>query len=878
MNFDQPTGVRTDVFASTLRLVLEAAAPRHGVDARVYSYQHDFAAIWNLVCQARSETGAWIASLNEHSVYLVHDGLPEGVHAHAKHLTPYDWAIALSCRLGGLATLPALRIVIVDLVAEQSRGRFGFVACNTVRAAIPWIQVFTPVTDLRVPSPVLRDGEFGPHATRYLRAALPLGTCDLADLVTGVVSGQAGVPTLCDAASMVGSPAAPLTSIKALWSAELTRAEERHHISNLVAPIYIAAGFPQELEAMARGAEDPVATTALVELLRAVEVLPDGTGPARAQIAPQGLVGYRQFSDEAPDPFLKLQDIQALLIDDQFQLGYHHVLATLFYGSSYVPTREAAAFFRYSGPGGIGPVHLEADQRWEPLLAALEAGGPIPDWRAPRTFRYRDNFRPDILYLDLRLWSENDGRARSEFFRRLTRASAAIRGDRIPDPAVREALQAAHHVLASPADAIDPSALALLPLLLSHYDPSLPLVIFSSTHQRAVSELLVDRPNVTTRFMKPLVSGYREASPAETVIALRKATEHALDAAVIRAPWERLSRIGSTYVSWRALRRGYPRAARSECPGLNVSPTRLAQFAAEFRRAVLAGRFADGLMGPYNLLEVTEQWPLELTDLEDGDPLLEIVDTDEYRAELWWWKPMALLRHARAHYQVTHADDPHLRELAGWLWLWFFAGLEKPLTTGTCPLEPSSFASAETRSIWSVMGEELLRLDRAQGLGLVIADEQAASALPRVLAAVRRREPWYEGEAERMDGLGRCAAIRCGEEVIRVGRPTRGIGPGEAVRFQRVWENGRSHAANVRLTSVDDQLRELEGHLGKPVPFVVEVIGKWARGKVMGVEGSARCRYGLREPQEVLAVLEAVQRDTCRAVLRIQSSARQRER
>lgn len=868
MNEGPTESLRADVFPSILRVVLQATAPGNGVDTRVYSYRHDFAALWSLVGHTPYEPGAWILSPNEHSLYVVHDGLPEGIQAHAKHLTPYDWAIALSCRLEKSDTRPRLRIVIVDLALEKMRGRFGFEACNMVRAAIPWIQVVIPVGAFHLPSRLLCDGEFGPHAVRYLRPALPLGTYDLSDLVYDLVSGQPGACTLCDGTSRVDPQAASLASIKALWSAEFTRAEERHHISNQVAPLYIAAGFPQDLEPAAGGVEGHLATTALVSLLRAIEVLPDTTGPARAQIPLQGLVGYRQFSKEAPDPFLKLRDLQVLLIDDQFKLGYHHILATLFYGSSYVPNREAVTCFRYSGPGGSGPVHLEADERWDPLIAALEASGPIADWRAPRIFRYRDDFRPDVLFLDLRLWAEDDVRGRSAFFSRLKRASSAMGGDRIRNPAVREALQAADHVLANPAGQIAPAALALLPLLLSHYDPSLPLVVFSSTHQSVVNELLAERPNVVTRFMKPVVSGYREASPAETVIALRKATEDALDSATIRAPWERLSRIGRTTTEWPALRRGLPFKARSDRPEIRVSSSLCAQYATEFRRTVLAGRFADSLMGPYNLLEVTGQWPLEPMDLDDGDPLVELVDTDQYRAQLWWWKVMALLRHARAHYQVTYVDDRHLRELASWLWLWFIAGLEQPLTTGACPLEPSSFASSGTRSFWSVTGDELSRLHRARGLGLVIEDEQLASALPRVIAAIRRREPWYEGGVESMDSRGQCVSIQCGGEVIRV--PVRVGRPGDVVRFQCTQENGRPRAVNVRAASVDERLRGLESYLGKPVSFSVEKVrGRWATGKVMGVMGKARCRQGLRAPMEVPAVLEAVQRDQCRAVLRL---------
>ena len=102
------------------------------------------------------------------------------------------------------------------------------------------------------------------------------------------------------------------------------------------------------------------------------------------------------------------------------------------------------------------------------------------------------------------------------------------------------AFEAAERATCDPSK-LPPEALTLLPLLLSHVDRTLPIVLFTSSHQRVVSEMLQHCPNVITSFAKPLVSGYGEAiSPADSVRDLEDAIKKAIELHEVRIAWKRV--------------------------------------------------------------------------------------------------------------------------------------------------------------------------------------------------------------------------------------------------------------------------------------------------------------------------------------------------
>ena len=145
------------------------------------------------------------------------------------------------------------------------------------------------------------------------------------------------------------------------------------------------------------------------------------------------------------------------------------------------------------------------------------------------------------------MWTEPKERGR--FLVRLIdickKIGATATGDRwtpLSDPAFRKAFERAKAIVgAGERDANEIESLVLLPLLISYYDPSVPIVLFSSTHQRSILQMVSHRKNIIADFAKPILSGYgEEREAAESVEDLRRAVVEAIKLHEARAIWERL--------------------------------------------------------------------------------------------------------------------------------------------------------------------------------------------------------------------------------------------------------------------------------------------------------------------------------------------------
>ena len=193
--------------------------------------------------------------------------------------------------------------------------------------------------------------------------------------------------------------------------------------------------------------------------------------------------------------------VRLLLVDDQYRLGYHLVLAGLLSG-------RPAAGGDVDGGWKCSLAHdwsLQCAATPEPLLSPLRRLSPPVDWNKPRSI----DVGADVVLLDLRLWTGSG--KRREVLKDLTAICDRldVRVLEAKDDHFKKALKAAQGALGGDAGG-DLDALALLPLLLSHADPSLPVVVFSSTQQRRVVEALSHRPNLITEFSKPIPTGYAD--------------------------------------------------------------------------------------------------------------------------------------------------------------------------------------------------------------------------------------------------------------------------------------------------------------------------------------------------------------------------------
>jgi hypothetical protein len=248
---------------------------------------------------------------------------------------------------------------------------------------------------------------------------------------------------------------ADMDILRSTWAAILVNpasASDRHAIINLVAPRVLLSGmitsFPQDTS---------------LPLIRALDVLMKAVG-----LAPE-------VSERLPGPWVEFEKWNSVvekfvLIDDMADLG------------------------------------------WEDFLSsALGAWVQLETHTDPRHWRSVCDQDKAILFLDLRLFS-NRPNDEIDFFKELLQSAAEFRIDD-DEPADSgfywSDLQAVERVIKSGAiDSLDYyTALTFLPRLISLTDPTLPIVIFSSTGRREIAESLRSFGNIVLGFDKPRFFG-----------------------------------------------------------------------------------------------------------------------------------------------------------------------------------------------------------------------------------------------------------------------------------------------------------------------------------------------------------------------------------
>ena len=483
-------------------------------DVCVFSYRADFEKLWGYladggIADVVPELGG------DATVVIVWDGMPDEEVADPiavdRFVSPYDWAMVLSwavyedCRLKDLK----LRILILD--ARGPDPEDGGFACRSLfyfQNAFPWIQDYRLAGDGDPDSGVLLGMGAEPRDVEtyaWTRQAIPPEQRDAQVFVDDLLCPRRILTTHAkEDLDRTGS----MRATRDLWIQNLLRAENRHSVADLVAPAILASEL-----GVGRKILPSAGRQALVSALGSVGLvaLPGSSQSGRK------LCGLQNCG-----PFERRKGVRFVLVDDQYELGYKSVLERILLGKS-----------------GKGTATLECTRTLECILKRIrcfapEAGCSMP-WDMPRYFP-KDRNGWDVLLLDLRMWS--DDAARREMLQQIVGAATDVKATESSDPHLRAALKAAKRSVCAGAPE-SAEALALLPLLLSHIDPTLPIVIFSSTRQRVVAEMLQSRPNIITNFAKPLPSTYADTE-MHSVEDLRRALNKALDLHEVRVAWRRL--------------------------------------------------------------------------------------------------------------------------------------------------------------------------------------------------------------------------------------------------------------------------------------------------------------------------------------------------
>lgn len=209
----------------------------------------------------------------------------------------------------------------------------------------------------------------------------------------------------------------------------------------------------------------------------------------------------RQYQAEPESEFLYKDCGKVVLVDDNHAVGYAHVLRELL---------GCAEIEAWKGVFDKAKLDSDVDCAIDTLLGTA--------WEKPQA-EFQMGFKNiDLLFLDLRLWTaENE----DEVLKRYGGVAQGLATLPWIPPHIKTKLQS----LTDSSKNGPHTRLALLPLILAAIDPSLPIVLFSSTRHRDVVHALRDVPNIVTDFAKPYIGSEdtEDDDPAQLIRDLRAA-------------------------------------------------------------------------------------------------------------------------------------------------------------------------------------------------------------------------------------------------------------------------------------------------------------------------------------------------------------------
>ena len=488
----------------------------------VFSYKNEdhFRYLWGLdgkegIFSILKGLDRWAKEL---TVVIVWDGMPDGgpgsgsVHS---FVGPYDWALALSWGIYGFGgngepnVNVKLRVFILDARTERESS-FATRLISSQLDLLPWIQGYQVISPDWNVEMFMKDLSESMKITTHGDSSLRDRTRDAVGLT------------------------------RDLWYQTLLKVENRHSVANQIAPWLLTEGLPQELQR--RQLRRPsVVHKALHSILRYSNLLKEGEEFQGRSIAEE----IRKISCVQDIVFQRRNQVKFMLVDDHYALGYDNVLGCMLFGREYDPTQWSSAQYqqgdrRLECAGSLGWIYEHLKKYKKTQLEYEHKNGDQSGlwkkwWKQPRRLF---EGKCDVLFLDLRFWDNDTGR--QEVMEKLVAYAESLHVKENPDEDIQFALEAAKTAIGE-GGGFPLEALTLLPLLLSHLDRTLPIILFSSSHQRAVSEMLRHRRNIITNFAKPMISGYGEKIPLKrSIYALASAVNKALDLHESRIVWERI--------------------------------------------------------------------------------------------------------------------------------------------------------------------------------------------------------------------------------------------------------------------------------------------------------------------------------------------------
>jgi hypothetical protein len=601
-----------------------------------YSNREECERLWEELEQESGEV-PW------NTVVIVYDGQSDRTNMafRPEHwLTPWDWSVAFSVHLyyhperippGGL------RCLVVDL-SPAEWGAGGRTRFRTVGALAPWIRWYRPqprllASDFETLFSDLRNPSNLPRLDR-----LALGAPDMRALIS-------------------------------TWTALFSTAGDRHAIGNIVAPLILAQGLLKT-----RGLDIRLSEDWVTKRFRSMVNCMSPAAPSVEPVPSRPLIpNLPEITDPTSDILHRFRRLRVVLVDDQYELGYHTILMRLLFGNdlseaSTSNLREAS----WTNPGSDIRLHSTGNPNF------------LLDWMQRALKAYPEAPRHlgedlDILLLDLRLFADSKiDQASPDEKRFLEKAIDLCLGAQLQvgDEQLSSAIEAARSRIANGKE--DLRALTLLPLLLSRIDPSLPIILFSSTHQREVVDVFRNFQNVITTFAKPVVSGYAaEDLPKVSAWDLERALLEALRLHRPRELWRLICCLGhdlqARHRKGDRIREAELSPAGDKSRSYQIDLRMVRILAGEYTYLLLRGRFTDALQLPDNLLEylgarfdapkwLTECDMLVLITVLDG--LKSLLGQRRHRRSTWKIVEDGLRGMAQAGYKALDPAAASLMKFA----------------------------------------------------------------------------------------------------------------------------------------------------------------------------------------------------------------------
>jgi hypothetical protein len=453
---------------------LEQLAKSKGWQYVDYSQEKDFEHLWKNDSKASLLLIDWNGFPPEHSLF------PKIV----EFITPLDWALAVAYdRVEANPHAPNLpQVVIVDRCSHRYPGSFAVEMRRAMADALPHVKIFSALGN---------DSEDALAFVQFLQS-------DSTEPAQKPRIGQ-------------------MRALRQAWIGYTVQSGDHHDLSNLLGPLVLSRGFNES--SLPNGLFKDKLVRALLQ-----KIIWSGLDGGRGD--PQGK--WFDFSRDAAKIVCKKERVKIILIDDQANQGWLDIVSAAV--GAVRPNADQASGEKIERFAESDVVEVFACTSYDAIMSHIETMVANGDQRFK--FNLTKENGSEILLLDLRLFF--DEKKEIDYFNWALGVAKKLKCANFPDTYCDKL----RTWIDKPKESKSAEwrreteyfeLLTLLPRILATIDMSLPIVIFSSTGQRQVTEALKSYGNIITVFEKPRFFGY---ASEDIVKETRDKFSQALDKAV----------------------------------------------------------------------------------------------------------------------------------------------------------------------------------------------------------------------------------------------------------------------------------------------------------------------------------------------------------